>query len=204
MLIASNKPDIMFFIEVIPKAQINPIFKPQVDLKGYDVYTNFNFTDCNIGASGIRGTAIYVRVDIKSTEVKIKSGFRDHIWVEINFKKGDSLLCGCMYRSPTNEKEASIESTTKACNVILEAVERNSAHLIICGDFNYPSIDWEYEFVHEQTNIVKPFINTIQNVTCTSMYLNQRVLEMEMNLVYLILFSATRKVWFISSDKIQD
>ena len=115
MLIASNKPDIMFFTEVIPKAQVNPIFKSQVELKGYDVYTNFNFTDSNIGALGIRGTSIYVRVDIKSTEVKIKSVFRDHIWIEINLKKGDSLLCGCMYRSPTNEKEGSIESTTKAC-----------------------------------------------------------------------------------------
>ena len=172
MLIASNKPDIMFFTEVIPKAQVNPIFKPLVELKGHDVYTNFNFTDCNIGASGIRGTAIYVRVDIKSTEVKIKSGFRDHIWVEINLKKGDSLLCSCMYRSPTNEKEASIGSTTKACNVILEAVKGNNTHLIICGDFNYPSIDWEYEFVHEQTNIIKPFINTIQNC-----YLYQHVFE---------------------------
>ena len=126
MLIASNKPDIMFFTEVIPKVQVNPIFKSQVELKGYDVYTNFNFSDCIIGVSGIRGTAIYVRVDIKNTEVKIKSGFRDHIWVEIHLEKGDSLLCGCMCRNPTNGKEASIESTTKACNVILEAVEKTT------------------------------------------------------------------------------
>ena len=72
-----------------------------------------------------------------------------------------------MYRSPTKEKEAIIESTKNVCNVIVEAVERNNTHLIICGDFNYPSIDWGYEFVQEQTNIIKPVIDTILNVTLT-------------------------------------
>ena len=81
MFIASNMPGIMLFTEVIPKAQVNPIFKSEVEI-GYAVYTNFNYTDCNLDALG--GTAFYVREDIKSIEVKIQTVFKDHSWVEIN------------------------------------------------------------------------------------------------------------------------
>ena len=87
-----------------------------------------------------------------------------------------------MYRSPTKKKQGIIESTARLCNVIVEAVDRNSTHLIICGDFNYPSIDWEYEFVQEvligsmssfKNDIIKPFISTIQYC-----YLHQHVFEL--------------------------
>ena len=121
------------------------------------------YTYPNLGASGIRfAAAIYVREDIKSN---------DHSWVEIKLKNGESLLCDCMYKSPTKEIQDIIESTTRVCNVTVEAVER---------------IDCEYEFVQERTNIIKPF-DTIQNCylhqhvlaptrTCTNTYLHQHVL----------------------------
>ena len=69
-------------------------------------------------------------------------------------------------------KKSTIESTTKICKVIAEATQRNNSHLIICGDFNYPCIDWEHEFVKEHTDVIKPFIETIQ-----SYYLHQHVFE---------------------------
>ena len=45
MFIASNMPAIMLLTEVIPTDQENPIFKSQVEIYGYTVYTNFNYTD---------------------------------------------------------------------------------------------------------------------------------------------------------------
>ena len=95
-----------------------------------------------------------------SKEVSLQSQFDDHIWVEIGLQNGDSLLCGCIYRSPTKEKQSTIESTTK-CKFIAEATQRNNTHLIICGDFNYPCIDWEHKFDEEHTDVIKPFNETI-------------------------------------------
>ena len=72
MLISTNKPDIMLFTEAIPKAQKHPILETQVKIQGYEIYTNFNHTDTNLGASGIRGVAIYLRDNIKCNEIKLK------------------------------------------------------------------------------------------------------------------------------------
>ena len=98
------------------------------------------------------------------------SKFDDQIWIEVNLQNKDTLLCGCIYRSPTNDKNATIESTVKVCNVIEEAVQRKSSHLLICGDFNYPTIDWVCDYVKE--NSIAPFIETAQNC-----FLHQHVFE---------------------------
>ena len=163
MLNASSKPDLMSFTEVIPTVQVNLILDAQLKIKGYELYTNFDNLESNLGASGIRGTAIYVQENIKSKEVGLQSQFDDLNWVEIGLQNDDSLLCGCIYRSPTKEKQSTIESTIKICKVIAEATQRNNAHLIICVDFNYPCIDWEHEFVEEHTDVIKPFIEIIQS-----------------------------------------
>ena len=50
MLIASSKPDLMLFTEVIPKAQVNHILDAQLKIKGYELYTNFDILESNLGA----------------------------------------------------------------------------------------------------------------------------------------------------------
>ena len=81
MLIASDKPDIMLFTEVIPKAQKHPILETLVKINGYVIFKNFNYTEPNLGASCIRGVAIYVKDNIYSNEIKLNSIFDDQIWV---------------------------------------------------------------------------------------------------------------------------
>ena len=83
---------------------------------------------------------MYVGEDIKSNEVKIQTIFKEYNCVEIKFKMVIPY-CGYVYRTPTKEKQDIVESTTRVCKVVVEAVERNNTRLIICGDFNYPSID---------------------------------------------------------------
>ena len=58
MFIADREPDVLLFTEVIPKAQRYPILETQLKLIGYDIYTKFNYTCDNLGASGIRGVVI--------------------------------------------------------------------------------------------------------------------------------------------------
>ena len=94
--------------------------------------------------------------------------YNDHVWVKVKLRNNDSLLCGCIYRTPSKDNKKVIETTKAICDVITEAVARKDTHLLICGDFNYPEIDWSCEFVPLET--VKPFINTVQEC-----YLHQHV-----------------------------
>ena len=161
--IASDEPDIMLFNEVIPKAQKNSIAETQVDINGYQVFKNFNYDDENLGASGIRGVAIYVKENITCEEIKLQSPFRDHVWIEISLKNNDKLLCGCVYRSPSNDNNSTRETTSQVCKVINEAANLKTSHMLIVGDFNYPRIDWENEHVDENSDVVGPFLNELQS-----------------------------------------
>ena len=89
----------MLFTEVIPKAQRNPIFESQLNMPGYECYVNFKFTERDLGASGKRGVAIYVKSDIQSDEINLGTPYDDQIWVKIKLRGQDSLLCGCVYRT---------------------------------------------------------------------------------------------------------
>ena len=102
----------------------------------YDTLTS------NLGASGIRGTAIFVKDELKSRKVKMTNDFDDHVWIELQLNNNDKLLCGYMYRNPKKEVQYIKDSTKKVCEVIQEASHMKHSHMFICGDFNYPEIDW--------------------------------------------------------------
>ena len=135
------------------------------------IYTKDKYTDENLGASGKRGVAIYVKDDVNCTAIHLETVHEDHVWIEINLHSGDKLLCGCIYRSPTNLKHETIKTTSTICDVISEAVQRNSSYLLICSDFKYPKIDWTHEYAAVNSDIT-PFLDTIQNS-----YLTQHVLQ---------------------------
>jgi hypothetical protein len=61
MMIENDKPDIMLITEVIPKRQTNPITRALLQIEGYDCILNFDPEKDNLGASGIRGVAIYYK-----------------------------------------------------------------------------------------------------------------------------------------------
>ena len=162
MLIADNKPDIMLFTEVIPKAQKNPIEESQLKIDGYEHYPNFNFNDADLGLSGMRGVVIYVQESISSKKVSPSSPYKDHVWVELNLGRNGVLLCGCMYRSPTKEIEEKKKTTEAVCRVLGE-MSGHRKQTLICGDFNYPEIDWENEYVSDSSEAIGPFIDTVQD-----------------------------------------
>ena len=108
---------------------------------------------------------LYMKEDIYVNEVKLNTDFKDHLWVEIHLSRNDSILCGCIYRSLTKEKEALLESTNQVCDILA------NAYLLICGDFNYREIDWENES-SEKSEHCSSFLNTIQDC-----FLHQHVTE---------------------------
>ena len=161
LIVDNDAPDIIMITEVIPKAQINPIQEPIMTIKGYQIFTNFKFTEECLGVSGRRGVAIYISEKIDVELVRLKTYYHDHLWLKLKLRNNDSLLVGCIYRSPHKDISKVIETTRTVCDVITEGISLKITHTLICGDFNYPEIDWENEFVHSET--VKTFIEKIQS-----------------------------------------
>ena len=51
-----------------------------------------------------------------------------------------------------------------------EAILKDNTHILICGDFNYPDIDRENDFVRGNNTVIRPFIDKVQ-----SCYLHQHI-----------------------------
>ena len=174
MMIADNKPDVMLITEVIPKGQVNPITSALLKVEGYDCILNFDPEKPDLGASGIRGVAIYYKESLSVTEVELQiDDCKDHAWIEIASEKGDSLLCGCVYRTQSNDvdKEGCMKSAKLIASLIQEAYKRNK-NLLIAGDFNYKEIDWDNESAPSGKDHLDHFIKILQEC-----YLYQHVTE---------------------------
>ena len=61
------------------------------------MYTNFDNEEARLGASGIRGVAIYTKHELSVREVITTEQHKDQIWVEISLIGKDTLLVGCIY-----------------------------------------------------------------------------------------------------------
>ena len=80
-------------------------------------------------------------------EVKPKSPY-EYIWLSTRLKYNDELIIGCIYRSPNTEKPNSINLR----EIMEEAAQVNKSHILILGDFNYPTIDWRQENMLQARN----------------------------------------------------
>ena len=101
--IADDPPDIMIITEVIPKAQKHAIPEALLNVDGFEKFTNFSFTEENLGASGRRGVAIYVNEKLETEVINNDTDRKHNFWVEMNLRNQDNLLCGCIYRTPVKE-----------------------------------------------------------------------------------------------------
>ena len=174
MFIANDQPDMMLITEVIPKSQVNPIAPALLDIEGYNCHMNFDPNSSNLGRSGIRGVAIYSRKTIQVNKVDISvKGQDDHIWVEIPTQSGENVLCGCIYRTQSNDVDLAscTQSTNEIRQLIIKAYEYNS-NLIIAGDFNFKNIEWDNQYVSNGHKHLLDFIDTLQDC-----FLHQHVTE---------------------------
>ena len=148
--------------EMLPKKQINEIPPTIWNINGYTQYLNFNTDDENPNLTDIRGTAIYIKREIITSEVKInESSYKDHIWVETHLEGNEKILIGCIYRSPTGEKEETIKSLKCIEQIISITANMKYSRLLIAGDFNLKGIDWEDDFAECNRKYLQDFINTL-------------------------------------------
>jgi len=126
MLIAGNEPDLILIAEVIPKARLVYMSPSRLYIPGYTCYSNFD-PDSN-QFTGLRGICIYVSNNLHSSEVHFTSEFEEHLWIRIKFNSSQSLLVGCVYRSPSSNLE---NSTNSLCQLLRQVISSSSRLLII-------------------------------------------------------------------------
>ena len=100
--------------------------------------------------TGNRGVIIYTAQKLQASPVdKPALTCRESCWVEVPLKDNDTLLVGCIYRSPNSNNETNEEllsSLTAASN------SPGYSHILICGDFNCPTIDWTTDITPANEN----------------------------------------------------
>ena len=77
-----------------------------MEIDGYNPLLNFDPDDLNLGASGIRGVAFYSKkmLSVIGEELMVDET-SDHVWIEIPTDNQMSILCGCVYRSHSNDTD---------------------------------------------------------------------------------------------------
>ena len=61
--IAANEPDVIMITEVLPKVQPSFISDVQLQIPGYNLYTNFKL-NCDLSGTKGRGIVIYLSYDL--------------------------------------------------------------------------------------------------------------------------------------------
>lgn len=129
----SHKPDIICITEVAPKHCTTPMSSSELQIQGFDLC----FNDVNFK----RGVAIYTSTHLNAVPYDGGANLKgeENCWIRLSLRGNDRLLIGCVYRSPNSSERNNqdlIQMLTEVCN------KGDFTHLLICGDFNLPDINW--------------------------------------------------------------
>lgn len=111
MAIAGNEPNIILITEILPKAHCKTVTPARLSFNGY--CSIFNFYPNAAPPSSVRGVDIYASEKLSFSEVN--TNFDEHAWIKITLRGHDSLLVGCIYRSPSSDK---LQSTINLCDLL--------------------------------------------------------------------------------------
>ncbi len=130
-IIEQDDPDIICLTEILPKNARYPVEISELQLDGYDTFTNIKETTSH------RGVIMYTKKKLSAIPSNVNTSFTESIWCEVPLLREDRLLIGCIYRSPN-----STQDNNDNMNSALADVTRNKSHVLVLGDFNYPELEW--------------------------------------------------------------
>jgi len=109
------------------------------------------------------GVALYVHSRLSAVPLSTlnKVGFANSMWCTISLSDSDKLLVGVVYRAPS----LSQDNNQKLLSILREVHNTvNFSHLLIMGDFNFPSIDWsECVCLSSENSSAFLFLDAIQD-----------------------------------------
>ena len=117
--------------EIIPKNASLLVDNCELQIQGFDCFTNNNKSLCH------RGVLIYTKKCLKAVAVNFSElDYQEYVYFKLS-KNSGLLHILCIYRSPNS----TIENNNNLNSLISEFSKLNG-HLLILGDFNYPTINW--------------------------------------------------------------
>ena len=134
--IEKEKPMIVAICEVKPKNASDR------NLKDFEI-PNFTIHPVNLEKETGRGIALYIHSSLEKSAIHLipSHGFEEVCLVEIRLRKGDILLFGCCYRSPTATDQSA--NNNRELNRLLKSISlKKYSYTCIVGDFNYKAINW--------------------------------------------------------------
>ena len=135
-------PDVISIVETATQsAQNSANYCPDdfLQLNGYQMYRQDNENEIK------GGILVYVKDTIRICENKtinnLSSEFKESKWLELDVA-GDKIIFGTIYR-----KGKSTAANNKQLLAIINKVTRMYDKVLICGDLNFPEIDWDTHIV---------------------------------------------------------
>ena len=125
-----NSPDIIAITEMYPKTKLFDNQEIFYHLNGYDMLL------ANLHEG--RGVVIYIKSNLNAEQVYFETNFKESVWCHINLKNRDTILIGCIYRSPN----ASVENFQELKTLFTKCRDANYSHKLLVGDFNLKEINW--------------------------------------------------------------
>lgn len=132
IMISDINPFIICITEMLPKNHKEIDVQREYHIPGYDLFFN---------NSPERGVAIYV---LESLNAKLclnitELNTSESVWCTLRLEER-ILLIGNIYRSPSSDKNLFIQGFR---NTLLALKNVTYHNVLITGDFNFPSINWE-------------------------------------------------------------
>ena len=132
-LVSTNNADVFCITETLLKNVLLKIEECEIQIDAYDCFSNINNSNCH------RGVDIYTKgyLNARSYLTNVKD-FQQHACCKIELSEKISLHILCLYRSPN--------STSENNNLLNQFILNTSligGKLLILGDFNFPTINWD-------------------------------------------------------------
>ena len=130
LVISQHQPMIICISEILPNNCVTPLSESELNIDNYKCFANLT--------SARRGVCIYTHVSLSATECCITTDCDECVWCEVRLTGSDKLLVGCVYRSPNSNRDNDVKINT----TLQKANSSGYSHVLVCGDFNHPSLNW--------------------------------------------------------------
>jgi endonuclease/exonuclease/phosphatase family metal-dependent hydrolase len=130
--LTADKPLVIGVTEVKPKNLKTPLTTADITMEGYDAHLSNDHSG--------RMVCIYTAKEMRTSECDFNKdiSFQECIFVKLHPNEKDTILVGCIYRSPSTDEE----NNSKLVKLMREIDKTSASHILIMGDFNLPEIDW--------------------------------------------------------------
>ena len=130
LAISQHQPMIICISELLPKNCVTQMSESELNIANCKCFANLT--------SAKRGVCIYTHVSLSAAECRMTTDCDESVWCEVRLMGSDKLLVGCVYRSPNSNRENDVKINT----TLQKANSSGYSHVLVCGDFNHPSLNW--------------------------------------------------------------